>query len=241
MPHGSPKGLHSVETFETFNCAWCAPSPGLRRPQGAATSTGVSDLLGHADICITAETYGHLSDEVAKSAMADLSSAFGVSVGVKPAKRPEEAPPDLSESALIRLNSGGRYWVRTSDLFRVREARYRCANRPRWRRDLNPCTRICSPLPRLSATPPWGVRLPLVDWRTLLPKGWARLAPSGRRDSNPRPSPWQGDALPTEPRPRCAISGANPVSGAVRNNSRVHAGSQTVSVGRVGVASRLSS
>ena len=26
--------------------------------------------------------------------------------------------------------SGGRYWDRTSDLFRVREARYRCANRP---------------------------------------------------------------------------------------------------------------
>lgn len=30
----------------------------------------------------------------------------------------------------------------------------------------------------------------------------ARLTPwSGRRDSNPRPSPWQGDALPTEPLP----------------------------------------
>src|SRR3954466_14697472 len=25
---------------------------------------------------------------------------------------------------------------------------------PRWRRDLNPCTRLCRPLPRLSATPP---------------------------------------------------------------------------------------
>jgi hypothetical protein len=25
----------------------------------------------------------------------------------------------------------------------------------RWVRDLNPCTRICSPLPRLSANPPW--------------------------------------------------------------------------------------
>ncbi len=25
---------------------------------------------------------------------------------------------------------------------------------------------------------------------------------SGRRDSNPRPSPWQGDALPTEPLPQ---------------------------------------
>ena len=29
---------------------------------------------------------------------------------------------------------------------------------------------------------------------------------SGRRDSNPRPSPWQGDALPTEPRPRRALT-----------------------------------
>jgi len=29
---------------------------------------------------------------------------------------------------------------------------------------------------------------------------------SGRRDSNPRPSPWQGDALPTEPRPHAASS-----------------------------------
>jgi hypothetical protein len=31
---------------------------------------------------------------------------------------------------LIRGFVGGRYWDRTSDLFRVREARYRCANRP---------------------------------------------------------------------------------------------------------------
>ena len=35
---------------------------------------------------------------------------------------------------------------------------------------------------------------------------------SGRRDSNPRPSPWQGDALPTEPRPRAP--------GCVQNCSR---------------------
>ena len=34
---------------------------------------------------------------------------------------------------------------------------------------------------------------------------------SGRRDSNPRPSPWQGDALPTEPRPRgCLRLAAGP-------------------------------
>src|SRR6187397_991692 len=30
---------------------------------------------------------------------------------------------------------------------------------------------------------------------------------SGRRDSNPRPSPWQGDALPTEPLPLDADAG----------------------------------
>ena len=29
---------------------------------------------------------------------------------------------------------------------------------------------------------------------------------SGRWDSNPRPSPWQGDILPTEPRPHACIS-----------------------------------
>ena len=69
----------------------------------------------------------------------------------------------------------------------------------RWRRDLNPCRRICSPLPRLSATPPRPGRRPTGD-----DGGWS---PSGRRDSNPRPSPWQGDALPTEPRPRCDRSG----------------------------------
>ena len=32
---------------------------------------------------------------------------------------------------------------------------------------------------------------------------------SGRRDSNSRPSPWQGDALPTEPRPRGAVSSSS--------------------------------
>ena len=41
-----------------------------------------------------------------------------------------------------------------------------------------------------SATPPQGA----------CRKG-IQTFPSGRRDSNPRPSPWQGDALPTEPRP----------------------------------------
>ncbi len=33
---------------------------------------------------------------------------------------------------------------------------------------------------------------------------------SGRRDSNPRPPPWQGGALPTEPRPRVLIHPRSP-------------------------------
>src|SRR5256884_1378385 len=32
--------------------------------------------------------------------------------------------------------------------------------------------------------------------------GKRRILEGGRRDSNPRPQPWQGCALPTEPRPR---------------------------------------
>jgi hypothetical protein len=41
----------------------------------------------------------------------------------------------------------------------------------------------------------------------------APAPPSGRRDSNPRPSPWQGDALPAEPRPHLSRSAVQPVTG----------------------------
>src|SRR5690606_10502429 len=45
--------------------------------------------------------------------------------------RAPERPPRISpKRPLTCCNAGGRYWDRTSDLFRVREARYRCANRP---------------------------------------------------------------------------------------------------------------
>ena len=40
---------------------------------------------------------------------------------------------------------------------------------------------------------------------------------SGRRDSNPRPSPWQGDALPTEPLP--LEDSAHPMGGAESQDS----------------------
>ena len=79
--------------------------------------------------------------------------------GLNPSNRDSKKKTPVS-----RGFSCERYWDRTSDLFRVREARYRCANRSnlchivirysRWRRDLNPCGRLCRPLPRLSATPP---------------------------------------------------------------------------------------
>src|SRR5690349_19149605 len=39
---------------------------------------------------------------------------------------------------------------------------------------------------------------------------WAKKW-SGRRDSNPRPSPWQGDALPTEPLPLGVLRNAGVV------------------------------
>src|SRR5690554_2633671 len=72
------------------------------------------------------------------------------------------------------------------------------ARAARWRRDSNPCIRLCRPLPRLSATPP---RDPCPPASRAV---FGSVPQSGRRDSNPRPSPWQGDALPAEPRPRCS-------------------------------------
>ena len=68
----------------------------------------------------------------------------------------------------------------------------------RWKRDLNPCRGICSPLPRLSAIPPkLANRLDLSNFTSnIIGTNW-----SGRRGSNPRPEPWQGSALPTALRP----------------------------------------
>lgn len=69
---------------------------------------GVSTLLGHADIRITAETYAHLSDDAARSALTGLSQSLaapppdagggvGVTVGVKPPPRTETPPAEDSE------------------------------------------------------------------------------------------------------------------------------------------------
>ena len=45
---------------------------------------------------------------------------------------PKRQSYGLSHTFNLRMYtfSNGRYWFRTSDLFRVKEARYHCANRP---------------------------------------------------------------------------------------------------------------
>jgi hypothetical protein len=82
------------------------------------------------------------------------------------------------------------------------------ANRPRWRRDLNPCTRICSPLPRLSATPPGN----------LLPTGTGR--DSLRADDGIRTrDPHLGKVMLYQlSHVRASLQPS--VSGAIRNHSR---------------------
>ena len=104
--------------------------------------------------------------------------------------RPQSFRKHFRARDFSRALSGGRYWVRTSDLFRVREARYRCANRPRLRGGYGIRTRVHGFAGRCLASRPTHRVKPFQASR------------SGRRDSNPRPSPWQGDALPTELRPR---------------------------------------
>ena len=107
---------------------------------------------------------------------------------------------------LCRGFAGGRYWDRTSDLFRVREARYRCANRPSLSRF---CFRLevemgfepvytalqaaASPLGQSTAS----AKPQYIGLSTMSSRPFDQaVASSGRRDSNSRPSPWQGDALP---------------------------------------------
>ena len=67
-------------------------------------------------------------------------------------------------------------------------------------RESNPRTGLCRPLPQPLGQPAGGSHAT----RTRRGAGSAgrAAAASGRRDSNPRPSPWQGDALPTALRPR---------------------------------------
>ena len=45
-------------------------------------------------------------------------------------RRNEFGPRYCVSAGPGRSLAGGRYWVRTSDLFGVNEARYHCANRP---------------------------------------------------------------------------------------------------------------
>ena len=81
-----------------------------------------------------------------------------------------------------------------------------------------------------------------MDWRTLLSRRDGRdslRADDGIRTRDPHLGKvmlYQLSHVRIAP-----LSGANPVLGAVRNNSRVRAGSQTVSAARVGVRSRLAS
>jgi hypothetical protein len=51
--------------------------------------------------------------------------------------------------------------------------------------ELNRCTGLCRPLPNHSATPPTEKKGP----------DGGPFVSSGRRDSNPRPSPWQGPSV----------------------------------------------
>src|SRR5699024_1410646 len=120
------------------------------------------------------------------------------------------APTDGHErSRSARQGRGGRYWVRTSDLFRVREARYRCANRPRHAAQgcavevgtgFEPVYTALQAVAKPLGQPTGGCSRIIRNGAPDEMSG-APFPRSGRPDSNRRPSPWQGDALPAELRP----------------------------------------
>src|SRR4026208_2472873 len=74
-----------------------------------------------------------------------------------------------------------------------------------------PCVTSCPPVvlgPAIS--PAAATRSPTDHDANPTPGSQRALTWSGRRDSNPRPPPWQGGALPTEPRPRVLIHPGSP-------------------------------
>src|SRR3972149_6079997 len=63
-------------------------------------------------------------------------------------------------------------------------------------------------------TDPKSAVLPLDEGPAGRACGGPVYVPGGRRDSTPRPSPWQGDALPTEPLPLDDARPSHPRGGA---------------------------
>ena len=99
----------------------------------------VADLLGHADIRMTANTYGHVTDDAARRAMDSLTSAMGlttapnpvgVSVGVRPVPEQEKAPSDDPDGAFREGNLGGAEGIRTPDPLHAMQVRYQLRHSP---------------------------------------------------------------------------------------------------------------
>ena len=97
-------------------CRYRAPKPAPTDPRSSVLPTGQRDGVLRRDIRVPEAKRGRV-----------------------PCRNKEEHPPSanketkkLNTKALSSKAKGficARYWDRTSDLFRVREARYRCANR----------------------------------------------------------------------------------------------------------------
>jgi hypothetical protein len=91
----------------------------------------------------------------------------------------------------------------------------RCKQRRR--RESNPCTGLCRPLPKPLGHSAVGASFGAAVMPPCEGRHPTQAAPpSGRRDSNPRPSPWQGDALPAEPRPHADPRYLGPSAGSLR-------------------------
>ena len=110
-------------------------APSLRarrhRPLGALACVDNGDLdVGHGDPLLVLGCAVGAADAAIVSAGPRRAPA-GFARGL-PAKVPATAPATTEAAPGARRPrcGGGRYWVRTSDLFGVNEARYHCANRP---------------------------------------------------------------------------------------------------------------
>ncbi len=121
---------------------------------------------------------------------------------------------DLRHTCAAILIANGRHMEEVKDhlghsSIRDTSDRSHTSSRQRALRWTSPWMPLSATLTKLGR-PKYGRSCQIGRFRS--PPNPSKLCPylrvnwSGRRDSNPRPSPWQGDALPTEPRPRMGLT-----------------------------------
>ena len=127
-----PRGLSSRSKSDPSTPPLGASCPTSRSPHSARSRPATTAQGTHDE---ARDYLDEMAIEIRRGGKARNTSKSGgacvpSSVPIFAAARRWQQPPICVSAGRGLFSAGGRYWVRTSDLFGVNEARYHCANRP---------------------------------------------------------------------------------------------------------------